>query len=59
MTDLNVKCIDCGSDFTITDGDQEFFKSKDLHLPKRCVPCRRKRKESRENDIVSQGRDQR
>ena len=36
---------DCQLEFEITEGEQEFFASKEFELPKRCHDCRRKRKE--------------
>jgi len=42
-TDLLLKCIDCGDDF-FTEGERDFYLSKDLHMPKRCKPCRGKKK---------------
>lgn len=38
------KCSQCGKEFTLTDGEIDFFKSKNLHLPKRCKDCRKKNK---------------
>jgi len=43
------KCLQCDSDFYIKEADQEFFKLKNLELPKRCWTCRQKnRKEAME-----------
>ncbi len=45
-----VKCIEptCGKEFTITDGEIDFYKKKEFDLPKRCTDCRRRRKIERE-----------
>ena len=41
-------CADCGSDFTFTAEEQEFFQSKGYtNEPKRCLPCRQSRKSER------------
>ncbi len=40
--------MDCSEEFTITIGEQEFYRSKDFELPKRCKACRSKRKQERE-----------
>ena len=47
-------CIDCGSEFEFTEEDQEFIsRSKDFETgnpyvpPKRCKPCRIKKKAKR------------
>jgi hypothetical protein len=38
-------CADCGTDFSFTAGEQEFFQSKGLtNEPKRCPSCRKARK---------------
>lgn len=39
-------CIEesCGKAFTITVGEQRFYVSKAMDLPKRCAECRRMRK---------------
>ncbi len=38
-------CSDCGADFTFTAEEQEFYATHNLsHEPKRCRPCREKRK---------------
>lgn len=48
-----VKCIEptCGNEFTITDGEIQFFKSKGFELPKRCIVCRNRRRAEREGVI--------
>ena len=44
--DKPMTCSDCGAPFTFTAGEQEFFASKGFtNQPKRCVPCRRAKKE--------------
>jgi transposase-like protein len=42
--DLVCACIDCGRDFTVTEGEREFYEFKKLSLPKRCPACRKERK---------------
>lgn len=37
-------CKDCGKEFTITDSEIDFYKEKNLELPKRCSECRSKNK---------------
>lgn len=44
MPKLYKECLQCNSDFYITEKDQEFFESKNLEIPKRCWPCRQKNK---------------
>ena len=42
--DKKLKCSDCGSIFIFSAGEQFFFWSKGLSIPKRCPECRLKRK---------------
>ena len=44
--DSILHCLDCDKDFVFTAGEQLYFESKDLMLPKRCPNCRLKRKQS-------------
>src|ERR1700691_5638316 len=42
--DKVLKCIDCGSDFIFTAGEQLFFHDKQFkNEPKRCKSCKQKR----------------
>ncbi len=41
---ITKKCKDCGKEFTLTDGEIEFYRSKGFELPTRCKSCRDKRK---------------
>lgn len=47
MTDHLIRCITCPSDFTLTDGEIEFYRAKGFVLPKRCPQCRAARRASR------------
>ncbi|MPW25076.1 cytochrome C551 [Alkalibaculum sp. M08DMB] len=48
MTDKNLVCKDCDSQFVFTEGEQEFFKEKGFESePERCPACRKSRKEKR------------
>jgi len=43
--DKSIQCFDCGTTFTFSVEDQEFFQSKGYtNEPKRCPECRRTRK---------------
>jgi hypothetical protein len=46
FTDRQLRCVDCGCGFTFLAGEQRFFASKTPPLtePKRCKPCRQRRK---------------
>jgi hypothetical protein len=46
--DKTIQCSDCGSTFTFSAGEQEFFQSKGFtNEPKRCSSCRRANKARR------------
>ena len=46
MTDKIMTCRDCGSEFVFSVGEQEFYKEKGFdNEPKRCLACRRAKKE--------------
>lgn len=47
MADQQLQCRDCGGSFTFTDGEQEFYASKNLSAPQRCKNCRSARKAER------------
>lgn len=53
-TDRTRKCIDCGEEWEFTEKEEKFIRSKvesgefeEYNEPRRCVPCRRKRRESK------------
>jgi hypothetical protein len=57
--DKSIHCSDCGSTFTFTTGEQEFYQSKGFtNEPKRCSSCRRtnkaRRSENGSNSYASQ-----
>jgi CxxC-x17-CxxC domain-containing protein len=44
FSDRTLNCIDCGSEFVFTAGEQLFFSEKQFtNDPKRCKPCKAKR----------------
>ena len=47
MADREIECRECGTSFTFTEAEQEFYASKDLSDPQRCKPCRQARKQDR------------
>lgn len=44
---ITKKCRQCGKEFTLSDGEIDFFKGKGLELPSRCADCRKKNKAAR------------
>src|SRR5690349_14090434 len=53
--DKTIVCRDCGTNFTFTEGEQEFFSSRGYTEPRRCPDCRAAKKASRGNDSYSSG----
>jgi len=49
MADQQLTCRDCGAQFTFTDGEQQFYATKNLSAPQRCKTCRDSRKADRGN----------
>ena len=48
--DKTIKCVDCGTEFTFTARDQEFYAEKGFtNEPNRCKACRDKKKAERNN----------
>ena len=48
LADKQLACVDCGSEFTFTSGEQEHFAQLGFtNEPKRCPPCRAAKKASR------------
>ena len=52
--DKSIQCSDCGTTFTFSVEDQEFFQSKGYtNAPKRCPECRQARKSERSGSSSS------
>lgn len=47
MADQQLTCRDCGNTFSFTEGEQEFYASRNLSAPQRCKDCRTSRKSQR------------
>ena len=46
--DKSIQCTDCGTTFTFSAGEQEFYQSKGFtNEPKRCPSCRQANKKQR------------
>lgn len=50
MPDQELKCRDCGAAFVHPERDQEFYRQQGYQPPKRCKPCRDRKKQERERD---------
>lgn len=46
--DKTITCVDCGSEFVWSAGEQEFYASKNLSAPTRCKDCRAKKRAERD-----------
>jgi len=44
-TDMTLTCCDCGHEFSWTKSEQDYYWSRELSQPKRCLTCRRRRRE--------------
>ena len=42
-----ITCAACGTDFSFTQEEQEFYESKGFQPPRKCKPCRDAAKQSR------------
>ena len=49
-TSVEKTCRDCGKPFEITKAERIFFESHNMALPKRCLACRKARKEARKEN---------
>lgn len=47
-------CKQCGAEFTLSQAEIAFYRSKNLHLPKRCENCRRENKAKEGKEAVQQ-----
>lgn len=47
-------CKQCGKEFVITQSEINFYKSKNLSIPKRCKECRQNNKKRSENTMKEQ-----
>lgn len=45
MSDITLKCKDCGKKFVFTEGEKNFYEQKGFTNPTRCVECRKSRKQ--------------
>ena len=61
--DIEITCL-CGQPFIWTAGEQSFLndlvldgKIPSVQQPKRCIPCRKRKKEERESKLRNQPRE--
>src|SRR4051812_49534298 len=47
MADKTLTCRDCGTQFTFTEGEQDFYSQKGYSEPMRCPDCRAAKKAAR------------
>jgi hypothetical protein len=53
MPDLTLSCTDCGSPFTFSESEQEFYTSKGFAPPTHCPDCRARRKAEKAASVRS------
>src|SRR4030095_15580839 len=53
MDDKTLTCRDCGTNFTFTEGEQDFYSQKGYSEPMRCQDCRAAKKASRDGGYGS------
>ena len=39
IEDIEIKCMDCGDRFTLSGGEQKYFKKEGKRFPRRCEKC--------------------
>ena len=49
MADKTLTCRDCGTNFTFTEGEQDFYGQKGYSEPVRCADCRAAKRASRDS----------
>ena len=52
--DALIECVSCKVIFLFGGGEKAYFEEKELSDPKRCAPCRRTRKEGRQQEAGSE-----
>jgi len=58
MADKTIVCKDCGSNFTFTETEQDFYREKGFeNEPQRCPGCRAAKKRSRGSQGVREDRE--
>jgi CxxC-x17-CxxC domain-containing protein len=38
--EASLTCVQCGTTFSFSEGEQQFYQERGYSLPKRCKPCR-------------------
>jgi CxxC-x17-CxxC domain-containing protein len=44
MSDVEITCAECGTQFPFTEREQEYYTERNLSQPKRCKACRDSRR---------------
>lgn len=52
---MRKKCIQCENEFTLTNSEIEFYKNKELEIPKRCKACRESNKKGAKQKKLKDG----
>ena len=51
-----IKCVDCGAEFQLDDGELNWYNEKGFTLPKRCPECRKIRKDKKKAEAEQKHR---
>lgn len=54
MTDKTLHCVDCSATFLFSTGEQRYFSSKGLSVPKRCPECQKRRRNNLVRDDAAE-----
>lgn len=52
---MKIVCKQCGKEFELSESEIEFYKSKNLHIPKRCKECREANKQKNKANVDISG----
>ena len=51
--EITLDCKVCGQAFIWSDGEQQFYKDRNLQPPRRCPGCRRVKREEKSREVKS------
>lgn len=52
---MKLTCKQCGKEFELSESEINFYKSKNLHIPKRCKDCRQENKQKKSGRVQEYG----
>lgn len=57
MQTTNISCAACGTDFSFSQEERDFYESKGFQPPRKCKPCRDAAKQNRDGGGYGRGYD--